>query len=92
MRTTIKRPVQCGRVIIVLDENDREIEKHDAVQLAMNWFRMTNDGFFQLYGFNWVPKGLLFDQAQRRLEEIERARYEEERQGIRATLPPNFLR
>ena len=32
--------------------------------LAVDYFKMSNDDFFKLYGFNFVPKGLLFEQAK----------------------------
>jgi hypothetical protein len=32
--------------------------------LAVNWFQMTNDGFFNFYGFNFVPRGRLHEEAR----------------------------
>ncbi|CKE77448.1 MULTISPECIES: hypothetical protein [Bacillus cereus group] len=32
--------------------------------LAKDFFRMSNDAFFNIYGFNFVPKGRLFDEAK----------------------------
>ncbi|WP_312498248.1 hypothetical protein [Bacillus luti] len=37
---------------------------HNQWDLAKDYFRMTNDAFFKLYGFNFVPKGRLFDEAK----------------------------
>lgn len=37
---------------------------HDRFHLALDFFTMSNDDFFQLYGFNFVPKGQLFDDAK----------------------------
>ena len=28
---------------------------HYKWDLAKNWLQMSNDGFYRLYGFNWVP-------------------------------------
>lgn len=37
---------------------------HWQWDLAVNWFQMSNDGFFALYGFNFVPRGRLFTEAK----------------------------
>ncbi|MEK5038924.1 hypothetical protein [Sporosarcina sp. FSL K6-3457] len=37
---------------------------HWQWDLAVNWFQMTNDGFFNLYGFNFVPRGRLYSDAK----------------------------
>lgn len=33
--------------------------------LAMDFFNMSNDMFFEKYGFNFIPRGKLFDEAKR---------------------------
>ena len=42
-----------GRAIVRF--NDRSFAVYDAYKLTRNWFRMSNDGFFRYYGFNYVP-------------------------------------
>ncbi|MDA1849680.1 hypothetical protein PDL09_21095 [Bacillus cereus] len=37
---------------------------HNQWDLAKDWFQMTNDDFFNQYGFNFVPKGQLFNDAK----------------------------
>ncbi|PDZ06568.1 hypothetical protein CON03_07115 [Bacillus cereus] len=37
---------------------------HNQWDLAKDWFQMTNDDFFNQYGFNFVPKGKLFNDAK----------------------------
>lgn len=37
---------------------------HYQWDLSVNWFQMTNDDFHNLYGFNFVPRGRLFDEAR----------------------------
>ncbi|HDR7254294.1 TPA: hypothetical protein QCW96_003646 [Bacillus pacificus] len=37
---------------------------HNQWDLAKDYFRMSNDTFFKVYGFNFVPKGQLFDEAK----------------------------
>lgn len=28
---------------------------HDAFNLTVAWLKMSNDSFFEVYGFNWIP-------------------------------------
>lgn len=37
---------------------------HYEWDLAVEWFQMSNDDFFEKYGFNFVPRGKLFEQAR----------------------------
>ncbi|CAM4313746.1 hypothetical protein [Bacillus wiedmannii] len=37
---------------------------HNQWDLAIDFFRMSNDAFFKIYGFNFVPRGRLFDDAK----------------------------
>ena len=37
---------------------------HDKWDLAVDWLQMSNDNFYYTYGFNFVPKGRLFDKAK----------------------------
>ena len=30
-------------------------DKYDAVHLGCEWFKMSNDGFYSMYGFNFNP-------------------------------------
>ena len=46
MRTSAKT---TGNTVVI---NGKEYSKH---QLCLDWFRMSNDGFFELYGFNFNP-------------------------------------
>lgn len=46
MRTSAKT---TGDTVVI---NGKEYSKH---QLCLDWFRMSNDGFFELYGFNFNP-------------------------------------
>ncbi len=41
-----------------------EYNGHNQWDLAKDYLRMANDEFFKLYGFNFVPKGRLFDDAR----------------------------
>ncbi|EMN7726838.1 hypothetical protein WB980_000082 [Bacillus cereus] len=41
-----------------------EYNGHNQWDLAKDFFQMSNDAFFKIYGFNFVPKGRLFDDAK----------------------------
>lgn len=42
-------------------------------KLALDFFQMSNDAFFELYGFNFVPKGNLYDEARKYITEAQAA-------------------
>ncbi len=35
--------------------SDGTVKEFDAVKLGCEWFRMSNDAFFAIYGFNFNP-------------------------------------
>jgi len=35
--------------------------------LAKSWLRCSNDNFYRLYGFNWVPPIWMYEQARQYL-------------------------
>ena len=37
---------------------------HYEWDLAVEWFQTSNDAFFERYGFNFVPRGKLFEEAK----------------------------
>lgn len=41
-----------------------EYNGHNQWDLAKSFFLMSNDAFFKIYGFNYVPKDQLFDDAK----------------------------
>ncbi len=41
-----------------------KLGKHFVWDLAVDFFKMSNDMFFDKYGFNYVPRGSLFDKAK----------------------------
>jgi hypothetical protein len=45
---------------------------HYKWDLAKSFFTMSNDSFFELYKFNFVPKALLFSEAKQFLADSER--------------------
>ena len=41
--------------IVTVIYSDASIKIYDAVKLGCDWFKMSNDTFFDLYGFNFNP-------------------------------------
>ncbi|MED1787605.1 hypothetical protein P4V47_08805 [Brevibacillus laterosporus] len=41
-----------------------KVQGHYRWDLAKVWFRTTNDNFFKIYGFNFVPRGKLHEEAR----------------------------
>jgi hypothetical protein len=40
---------------------------HHKWDLAKSWLTMTNDSFFDRYGFNWVPPIKMYENARKYL-------------------------
>lgn len=53
IRFVVKRQVRAGRVFVTF--SDGSIKIYDAFKLGCEWFKMSNDAFFQTYGFNFTP-------------------------------------
>lgn len=53
--------------ILTVKFSDGSTKYHDALDAAVQWMKMTNDGFFRMYGFNFNPHkwGNLYSMAQK---------------------------
>lgn len=60
-----KHGVQYGGTLYILDGEGRVQRRLDPLQTAIEWFQMSNDAFYALYGVNWVPKEPYYSQARR---------------------------
>ncbi|MHB8124684.1 MAG: hypothetical protein ACYDEJ_03405 [Desulfitobacteriaceae bacterium] len=47
--------------------NYGKLNGHYKWDLAKDWLRMSNDGFYQLYGFSWVPPIGMYEEARKYL-------------------------
>ena len=46
--------------------SDGSIKHFDAVEVGCNWFKMSNDAFYNVYGFNFNPhEHHLYNQCKR---------------------------
>ena len=52
-----------GGTLYILDGEGRVQRRLDPLQTAIEWFQMSNDAFYALYGVNWVPKEPSYSQA-----------------------------
>lgn len=44
---------------------------YPVIQLALDYFQMSNDMFFEKYHFNYVPRGKVFEEVQQLIAEIQ---------------------
>lgn len=52
-------------LVFVTDGFGKIVAKYNPVALGVEWFNMSNDMFFSVYGFNWVPRGQVYDEARK---------------------------
>lgn len=69
-RDGIRKPVTHGQSVYVYDGHNNLVECYSAVELGVSFFKMSNDSFYDMYGFNWFPKGRVFDIAKRKATEM----------------------
>ena len=54
-----------GKVLTVTF-SDGSVKWYDAIELGCAWFRMSNDSFYETYGFNFNPhKFGLYDYCRK---------------------------
>lgn len=62
--------VEQRGLLIVKDGFGNYVAKYNTVDLAIQWFNMSNDAFFSTYGFNWIPRGQVYETARRKAGKI----------------------
>lgn len=55
---------EIGETLIV-NYSDGTFKNHNAIELAKDWLRLSNDSFYSLYGFNYVPSEMIMDRARK---------------------------
>lgn len=53
LKTLISQKVISG--VLLVNWSDGSTTKYDAVDMGVEWFRMSNDAFHDTYGFNFNP-------------------------------------
>jgi len=61
---SIKQPKQIGNKVFVYNGNGKLVETHNAIDLGKDYFNMSNDTFYSIYGFNYVPKGIWWERSK----------------------------
>ena len=61
----ILTPKQFGAVTLISDGNGALVKKYSTVELGKAYFSMSNDAFFNIYGFNFVPEGDYWERSKR---------------------------
>lgn len=41
--------------IVIVKYNSGKTRMYDSYELTKNWFTMSNDAFYDYYGFNYIP-------------------------------------
>jgi hypothetical protein len=57
LKNSIKNPRQIGNKVLVYNGNNEVVEVYPTLELGKAYFSMSNDSFFDIYGFNFVPRG-----------------------------------
>jgi hypothetical protein len=61
----IKNPKQIGSKVLIYNGNGKLVETYNAIDLGKSYFNMSNDIFFEIYGFNYVPRGIWWERSKR---------------------------
>ena len=55
----LSRPLSIGQRVIgralFIKFSDGTMKMFDAIDLGCQWFKMTNEAFYNMYGFNYNP-------------------------------------
>ena len=53
--------------ILTVKFSDGSIKHYDALKMAVEWFKMSNDCFYDIYGFSFNPHnwGNLYERARK---------------------------
>jgi hypothetical protein len=65
IKNIIKKPVQKGNTVFIYNGNNELVKTYSTVELGKAYFSMSNDNFFNVYGFNFVPSGRYWELSKR---------------------------
>jgi hypothetical protein len=65
IKRLIKNTIQKGDRVLVYNGNNELVETHPTVELGKAYFSMSNDSFYNIYGFNFVPSGRYWELSKR---------------------------
>lgn len=65
MKYAVKQ--QYGFESVLVTFSDGSLKIYDTFELGCKWFKMSNDTFFELYGFNFNPHKIpgLYEKCRR---------------------------
>lgn len=49
----IKQVITKGKLCVTFSDGSKKY--YDALELTVQWFKMSNDSFYEKYGFNFNP-------------------------------------
>ncbi len=65
IKNSIKKPIQRGDKVFVYNGHNELIATHSTIDLGKAFFTMSNDAFYNIYGFNFVPEGRYYDLSKK---------------------------
>jgi uncharacterized membrane protein len=65
-----------------------KVNGHDVWELTESWLTMSNDDFYILYGFNWVPPNWMKSRIKDKLLKKEKEKQKNDLYGCNTPLGP----
>jgi hypothetical protein len=65
IKNIIKKPVQKGNTVFIYNGKNELIKTYSTIELGKSYFSMSNDSFYNIYGFNFVPIGKYWELSKR---------------------------
>lgn len=65
IKNRLTRPIQKADKVFVYNGHNELVKVYPAIELGKAYFTMSNDTFFDVYGFNYVPRGIWWDRSKR---------------------------
>lgn len=65
IKRLIKNPIQKGDKVKVYNGNNELVKTYSTLELGKAYFSMSNDSFFNVYGFKFVPSGKYYELSKR---------------------------
>ncbi len=65
IKRLIKNPIQKGDKVLVYNGNNELVKTYSTVELGKAFFSMSNDSFYDVYGFNFVPRDPYYELSKR---------------------------
>lgn len=65
LKDLIRIPKQFGDKVYVYNGNGDLVKTYNTLDLGKAYFSMSNDIFYDIYGFNYVPEGIWWQRCKK---------------------------